>query len=62
MDLTEFLSLKNRHKKATSRALQDDLLVTMMVNKTHGSLQQHLRLNAGDLTTFDDVLEIVKNY
>ena len=61
-DLTEFLSLKNRHEKATSRALQDDLLVTMMVNKTHGSLQQHLRLNVGDLTTFDDVLEIVKNY
>ena len=56
-DLTEFLSLKNRHEKATSRPLQDDLLVTMMVNKTHGSLQQHLRLNVGDLTTFDDVLE-----
>ena len=61
-DLTEFLSLKNRHEKATSRPLQDDLLVMMMVNKTHGSLQQHLRLNVGDLTTFDDVLEIVKNY
>ena len=62
-DLTEFLSLKNRREKATSRALQDDLLVTMMVNKTHGSLHQMLlRLNVGDLTTFDDVLEIVKNY
>ena len=61
-DLTEFLSLKNRHEKATGRALQDDLLVTMMVNKTHGPLQQHLRLNVGDLTTFDDVLESVKNY
>ena len=60
-DLTEFLSLKSRHEKATSRPLQDDLLVTMMVNKTQGPLQQHLRLNVGDLTTIDDALEIVKN-
>ena len=39
-DLTEFLSLKSRHEKATSRPLQDDLLVTMMVSKTRGPLQQ----------------------
>ena len=60
--MTEFFSLKNRYEKATGRALANDLLVTMMVNKTHGPLQQHLRLNVGNLTTFDDVLEIVKNY
>ena len=54
-DLTEFLSLKTRHEKATSRPLQDDLLVTMMVNKTQGPLQQHLRLNVGDLATFDEM-------
>ena len=54
--------MKPRHEKATSRPLQDDLLVTMMVNKTQGTLQQHLRLNVGDLTAFDEILEIVKNY
>ena len=55
-DLTEFLSLKSRHEKATSRPLQDDLLVAMMVNNTQGSLQQHLRLNVAVLTTFDEIL------
>ena len=53
--------MKSRHEKATRKALQDDLLVTMMVSKTQAPLQQHLRLNVEDLTTFDDVLEIVKN-
>ena len=61
-DLTEFLSLKSRHEKATNTALQDDLLVTIMVSKTPGPLQQQLRLNVGDLKTFDVVLDIVKNY
>ena len=54
-DLTEFLSLKNRHENATDRALADDLLVTMSVNKTHGPLQQHLRLNVGNLTEYSEV-------
>ena len=61
-DLTEFISLKNKHEKATGKPLDDDLLVTLMVNKTSGSLQQHLRLNVDALTTFSDVLSITKQY
>ena len=61
-DLTEFVSLKNKREKATGKALKDNLLVTLMVNKTSGSLQQHLRLNVDALTTFSDVLAIVKQY
>ena len=61
-DLTEFISLKNKHEKATGKPLNDDLLVTLMVNKTSGSLQQHLRLNVDALTTFSDVLSITKQY
>ena len=53
--LIEFL---RRREKATSKALQDDLLITMMVNKTQGPLKQHLRLNLVHLTTYDDVLEM----
>ena len=60
-DLTEFISLKNKHEKATGKPLDDDLLVTLMVNKTSGSLQQHLRLNVDALTTFSDVLSITKH-
>ena len=61
-DLTEFVSLKNKREKATGKALEDDLLVTSMVNKTSGSLQQHLRLNVDALTTFSDVLAVKQYY
>ena len=56
------MSLKGTHEKATSKPVQGDLLVRTMVNKTQGPLQQHLRLNVGGLTTFDETSEIVKNY
>ena len=61
-DLTEFMSLKNKHEKATGKSLDDDLLVTLIVNKTSGSLQQYLRLNVDAFTTFSEVLAIVKQY
>ena len=41
-DLSEFMIL-NRHEKMTGRPLDDDLLVTLLMQKTAGSLQQHLR-------------------
>ena len=61
-DLAEFISLKSKHEKATGRRIDDDLLVTLMVNKTVGPLQQHLRLNVDGVTTFEDVLQIVRQY
>ena len=42
--------------------MSDDLLVTLMMNKTRGQLQQHLRLQANLLRTFDQVLVIIKEY
>ena len=54
--------IEDQTRETTSRPLQDDLLVTMMVNKTQGPLQQHLRSNVRDLTTFDAVVEIGKKY
>ena len=60
--LTSFIVLKNKHERATNTALSDDLLVTLMMNKTRGQLQQHLRLQANTLKTFDQVLVIVKEY
>ena len=44
-DLSEFIILKNRHEKTTGRPLDNDLLVTLLMQKTVGPLQQHLRLN-----------------
>ena len=61
-DLTSFIVLKNKHERATGTSLSDDLLVTLMMNKTRGQLQQHLRLQANSLRTFDQVLVIIKEY
>ena len=61
-DLTSFIVLKNKHERATGTSLSDDLLVTLMMNKTRGHLQQHLRLQANSLRTFDQVLVIIKEY
>ena len=61
-DLTSFIVLKNKHERATGQSLSDDLLVTLMMNKTRGQLQQHLRLQANSLRTFDQVLVIIKEY
>ena len=61
-DLTSFIVLKNKHERATGTSLSDDLLVTLMMNKTRGQLQQYLRLQANSLRTFDQVLVIIKEY
>ena len=42
--------------------LDDDLMITLMMQKTVGPLQQHLRLNVRSISTFNEVLEIVYSY
>eukprot|EP00439_Symbiodinium_sp_Y106_P029114 s1009_g3.t1 len=42
-DLSEFIILKNRPEKATGVPLDNDLLITLIMQKTTGPLQQHLR-------------------
>ena len=44
-DPQEFITLKNKHEKATGKKLDDDLLVTLLMATTQWPLQQHLRLN-----------------
>ena len=61
-DLTAFIVLKSKHGRATNTALSDDWLVTLMMNKTRGQLQQRLRLQDNTLKTFDQVVVIVKEY
>ena len=50
----------NKHEKARGKKLDDDLLVTLMMAKTQGPLQQHLRLNVDPATTFDQVLQTIR--
>ena len=43
--LSDFIILKNSHEKTTGVPLDNDLLITLIMQKTTGPLQQHLRLN-----------------
>ena len=61
-DLRDFMDLRNRHEKLTGRPLDNDLLTTLLMQKTFGPLQQHLRLNVRSITTFTEALEIVYSY
>ena len=61
-DLADFITLKNKYEKATGNAVDDDVLVATLINKSSGSLQQHLRLNVSSITGFEEVLSIVKQY
>ena len=61
-DLSDFNILKNRHETTTGVPLDNDLLITLIMQKTTGPLQQHLRLNVRNITTFTEALEIVYSY
>ena len=42
--------------------LDNDLLITLIMQKTTGPLQQHPRLNVRNINTFTEALEIVYSY
>ena len=42
--------------------MDTDLLITLIMQKTTGPLQQHLRLNVRNISTFTEALEIVYSY
>ena len=58
-DPSDFIILKNRHEKTIGVPLDNDLLITLITQKTTGPLQQHLRLNIRSISTFTEALEIV---
>ena len=58
-DLSDFIILKNRRKKATGRPLDNGLLIALFMQKTTGPMQQHLRFNVRNINTF---MEIVSSY
>ena len=61
-DLSDFIMLKNRHEKTTGVPLDSDLLITLIMQKTTGPSQQHLRLNVRNISRFNEALEIVHSY
>ena len=61
-DYIEWEQLKNRYERQTGAALPDSILVAKLLNKTSGSLQQHLRLNVRTLDTYDTVRNVILDY
>ena len=61
-DLSDLIILKNRHEKVIGVPLDNDLLITLRMQKTCGPLQQHLRLNVRNISTFTEASEIVYSY
>ena len=46
--------LKNRHEKTTGSPLDNGIFITLLMQKTVGPLQQHLRLNVRGMTRFTE--------
>ena len=53
---------ENRYEKTTGVPLDNDLLIILIMQKTSGPLQQHLKLNIRNITTFTETREIVYDY
>ena len=61
-DFSEWETLKARYGRQSETALPDSILVATLLNKTSGTLQQHLRLNVRSLETYDTVSNVITAY
>ena len=51
-----------KYEKETSSTLPDSVKIAVLMNKTTGDIQRHVRLNASRLTRFADVRETILTY
>ena len=61
-DFSEWETLKARYERQSGTALPDSILVATLLNKTSGTLQQHLRLNVRSLDTYETVRNVITAY
>ena len=61
-DFNVWETIKVKYEKQAGQALPDGVLVATLLNKTTGALQQHLRLNAKTLQTYEQVREVILEY
>ena len=61
-ELSEWETLKTRYETQAETALPDSILVTTLLSRTTGTLQQHLRMNVGLLDTYDTVRNVIAEY
>ena len=61
-DFNTWETIKTKYERQTGADLPDSVLVATLLNKTSGALQQHLRLNARTLTTYEDIKATIVEY
>ena len=58
-ELSEWETLKTRYETQAETALPDSILVTTLLSRTTGTLQQHLRMNVRLLDTYETVRNVI---
>ena len=61
-DFNTWETLKVKYERQTGAELPDGVLVATLLNKTSGALQQHLRLNARTLQTYQQTRDTIVEY
>ena len=61
-ELNEWETLKTRYERQAETALPDSILVTTLLSRTTGTLQQHLRMNVRLLDTYETVRNVITAY
>ena len=61
-DFTAWETLNVKYERQTGTELSDGVLVATLLNKMSGALQQHLRLNARTLQTYQPNRDTIEEY
>ena len=61
-DFNTWETIKHRYERQVGSPLPDGVLVATLLNKTTGALQQHLRLNARTLQTYQQTRDTIVEY
>ena len=61
-DFDRWEALKLKYETQTSTTLPDSVLIALLLSKTTGSLQEHLRLQLSALDTYDKFRNVMVNY
>ena len=61
-DFNAWETVKAKYVQQTGTPIPDSVLVATLMNKTSGALQQHLRLNAATINTYDQMRNTLVQY
>ena len=61
-DFNAWETVKAKYEQQTGTPIPDSVLVATLTNKTSGALQQHLRLNAATINTYEQMRNTLVQY